>query len=213
MVFGKYRYVAVEGPIGVGKTSLAGLLAQRFKSQLMLEAPEENPFLAKFYEDIKRYALPTQLFFLFQRARQMRQLLGMGPPIPAVVADYMLDKDTLFAKLNLDPMEYRLYQDIYAHLQMQPMMPDLVVYLQCKPEILLSRIQKRGMPNECLITRDYLDRLSEHYSQFFSVYDASPVLVVNCEELNFVNRREDFERLMEKAAHMHRRREYMDSGR
>jgi deoxyadenosine/deoxycytidine kinase len=211
MVFGKYRYVAVEGRIGMGKTSLARLLAQRFKSELALEAPEENPFLAQFYEDKQRYALPAQLFFLFQRARQMRQLLGLGTAT-AVVVDYLLDKDMLFAQLNLDCAAYRLYQDIHAHLQLPSIMPDLVIYLQSRPATLLARIQKRGMPNECLITRDYLDRLSERYSRFFSVYDASPVLAVNCEDLNFMDRQEDFEQLIEKAARLPERHKHFGRG-
>jgi len=160
----KFRYIVVEGPIGVGKTSLARRLSEHFQAGLMLEDADTNPFLSRFYQDMERYALQTQLFFLFQRASQVRDLKQLELFGHATVADFLLDKDPLFARLNLNDEEYRLYQQIYAHLQPQTPTPDLVIYLQAPVESLIERVRRRGVAYESPITEDYLARLAEGIS-------------------------------------------------
>ena len=206
----KYRYVVVEGPIGVGKTSLARRLSERFQTGLMLEDADANPFLPRFYQDTARYALQTQLFFLFQRASQVRDLKQMELFGHTTVADFLLDKDQLFARLNLNDEEYRLYQQIYAHLQPQTPPPDLVIYLQAPVESLIERVRRRGVVYESPITEDYLARLAESYSRYFYQYDASPLLIVNSENLNFVDQPQDFELLLERIGLMRGGREYFN---
>lgn len=206
----KYRYVVVEGPIGVGKTSLARRLSERFKAGLMLEDADANPFLPRFYQDAERYALQTQLFFLFQRASQVRDLKQMELFGHTTVADFLLDKDTLFARLNLNEEEYSLYQQIYAHLQPQTPTPDLVIYLQAPVESLIERVRRRGVAYESPITEDYLARLAESYSRYFYQYDASPLLIVNSEYLNFADQPQDFELLLERIGQMRGGREYFN---
>lgn len=210
MMPGKYRYIVVEGPIGVGKTSLARRLSERFQSGLMLEDADANPFLPRFYQDAARYALQTQLFFLFQRAshvRDLKQLELFGQP---TVADFLFDKDTLFARLNLNDEEYRLYQQIYAHLQPQTPTPDLVIYLQAPVESLIERVRRRGVAYESPITEDYLARLAESYSRYFYQYDASPLLIVNSEHLNFADQPQDFDLLLERIGQMRGGREFFN---
>jgi deoxyadenosine/deoxycytidine kinase len=206
----KYRYVVVEGPIGVGKTSLARRLSERFKAGLMLEDADANPFLPRFYQDAERYALQTQLFFLFQRASQVRDLKQMELFGHTTVADFLLDKDPLFARLNLNEEEYSLYQQIYAHLQPQTPTPDLVIYLQAPVESLIERVRRRGVAYESPITEDYLARLAESYSRYFYQYDASPLLIVNSEYLNFADQPQDFELLLERIGQMRGGREYFN---
>ena len=210
MVFEKYRYVVVEGPIGAGKTSLARLLSGRFQAELMLEDAGANPFLPRFYQDKSRYALQTQLFFLFQRAAQVQDLKQMELFGHATVSDFLLDKDPLFAKLNLSDEEYRLYQQIYAHLQPQTPPPDLVIYLQAPVEALVERVRRRGIGYESPITEEYLAHLAESYSRYFYQYDASPLLIVNSEHLNFVDRPQDFDLLLERIGHMRGGREFFN---
>lgn len=210
MVFDKYRYIVVEGPIGAGKTSLARLLSERLQAGLMLEDADANPFLPKFYQDAARYALPTQLFFLFQRASQVQDLKQMELFGRATVGDFLLDKDRLFAQLNLSDEEYRLYQQIYAHLQPQTPAPDLVIYLQASADALAERIRRRGIGYEAPITADYLERLADGYSRYFYHYQASPLLIVNSEHLNFVDRPRDFELLMERIGRMRGGREFFN---
>ncbi len=189
------RYIAVEGPIGVGKTTLAKRLAQSFNYETLLERAEENPFLDRFYRDPRRHALSTQLFFLFQRAQQMQELRQNDMFEPVRVADFLIDKDRLFARQNLDADEFRLYENVYQHLTIDAPVPDLVVYLQAPVEVLMQRIQNRGIAAEQLIEERYLISLINAYTEFFHYYDKSTLLMVNCSEVDFVNNDEDYELL------------------
>jgi deoxyadenosine/deoxycytidine kinase len=208
----RYRYIVVEGPIGVGKTSLAQLLARHLNCALLLEKPAENPFLEKFYSDIPRYALPAQLFFLFQRAAQVQSLVQMDMFSQATVSDFLLDKDQLFAGLTLSDAEHDLYQQIYRHLQPQAPQPDLVIYLQASPNTLVDRIKRRGSAFEKNISEDYLWRLTETYTRFFYQFENSPVMIVNSENLNFVDNSEDFDLLLQRIEQMRGSREYFNRG-
>ena len=212
MLFERYRYIVVEGPIGVGKTSLARRLAQRLGATELLEKPDENPFLARFYEDPARHALATQLFFLFQRSNEVRDLAQMDMFRTSIVADYLFDKDVLFARLNLSDEEFALYQQIYRNLQFQAPDPDLVIYLQAAPEILAQRVCRRAKPYEQTIAGEYLLRLSQSYSDFFYHYDAAPVLMVNSEHLNFADDDEDFDLLLRRIGEMRGPREFFSRG-
>lgn len=193
-----HRFIVVEGPIGVGKTSLARRLAESFGSELLLEGAEENPFLERFYRDPRNAALPTQMFFLFQRARQIQELRQEDLFQPVRVADFMLEKDRLFAELTLDPDELKLYEQTYAHLTLDAPRPDLVIYLQAPVEVLQDRIARRSRAGEQHISADYLRRVAEAYAGFFYHYDASPLLIVNAAEIDVVNREEDYRLLLER---------------
>lgn len=193
----KPGYIVVEGPIGVGKTSLARRLADAYGSTVLLERPEENPFLERFYESRRVYALPTQLFFLFQRVRQTQALKQGDIFRPGHVADFLLEKDSLFARLNLDDDELRLYQQVYTQVAADVSAPDLVIYLQAPVDILMERIFKRGVSYERLIDREYLERLTEAYAQFFYQYAGAPLLVVNTAQIDFVQNERDFQMLIE----------------
>jgi len=212
MLFDKYRYVVVEGPIGVGKTSLAQRLAQHAGASALLEKPGENPFLARFYEDPPRYALATQLFFLFQRGNEVRDLAQMDLFRVSTVADYLFDKDPLFARLNLNEQEFALYQQIFRSLRLQAPVPDLVIYLQAEPQTLAERVHRRAEPYERGISEIYLQRLAQSYSEFFYHYDAAPVLMVNSEHLNFVDQDEDFKLLLRRIEGMRGLREFFSRG-
>jgi deoxyadenosine/deoxycytidine kinase len=199
----RLRYIAVEGPIGVGKTALAELLARRLSARLVQEVVEENPFLEKFYRDIRGYAFQTQLFFLLSRHRQLQEIFqsriimveGELIPEPAVVSDYLFDKDRIFATLNLNEPELALYYRIYELVKNDIPKPDLVVYLQAQVDVLLARIRQRGRSFEANIEPEYLNSLSNLYNSFFLHYEEAPVLIVNTDRLNFVNNPEDFEEL------------------
>ncbi len=206
------RYIAVEGPIGSGKTSLAQRLAERFGADALLEQPGENPFLERFYRDMARHALPTQLFFLFQRARQLEPLAQpdiFGRP---VVADFLLEKDPLFARITLSADELALYQQIYDALRPRAPAPDLVVYLQAQPRTLVERVRRRAAAWERGISEEYLALLAEGYTRFFHTYSAAPVLIVNSENLNFVDREADLDLLIGRMRGMKSRREYFSLG-
>jgi deoxyadenosine/deoxycytidine kinase len=206
----RQRYVVVEGPIGCGKTSLAQKLAQRLNATLLLEDPTSNPFLRQFYSDMRRYALPTQLFFLFQRVEQVRALKQpdlFGKP---TVADFTLAKDPLFARLTLNDAEYQLYGRIYEHVKPQAPVPDLVIYLQASVDTLIERVKRRGHAFEGPISEEYLRRLSEAYSRYFYNYDESPLLIVNSERLNFVDVPDHFELLLERMNAMRGGREFFN---
>jgi deoxyadenosine/deoxycytidine kinase len=204
----KLRHIAVEGPIGVGKTSLARRLAERLGAETLLEQPGENPFLPRFYQDMARYALPTQLFFLFQRARQLEPLAQPDMFGRAVVADFLLDKDPLFARITLAGEELALYEKIYAAIRPQAPAPDLVIYLQAQPATLYERVRRRATEFERAIGEEYLALLAEGYARFFYQYSAAPVLIVNSENLNFVARDADLELLLSCMRGMKSRREF-----
>ncbi|MHA7814966.1 MAG: deoxynucleoside kinase [Pseudohaliea sp.] len=190
-------YIAVEGPIGVGKTTLARRLADTFNYQVMLEDAEDNPFLERFYQNRKQAALATQLFFLFQRAQKIQDLRQSDIFQPVRVADFLIDKDPLFARINLDPDEYQLYEKVYRQLTIDAPVPDLVIYLQASPDVLLSRIEQRGIAHERNIDRGYLERLNEVYSEFFLYYDGAPLLIVNASAIDLVQGERDYGQLVD----------------
>jgi deoxyadenosine/deoxycytidine kinase len=211
-MFSRFRHVVVEGPIGAGKTSLARKLATRLDAELILENADENPFLPRFYEDRRRYALPVQLFFLVARVEQARKLIQGELFSPARVADFMLEKDLLFAKFSLDEAEFQLYRQLYDGMKPQTAAPDLVIYLQAKPTALMERVKRRGRSYERQISEAYLTDLSNAYSEFFYHYDAAPLLIVNTENLNFADKKTDFELLLQHIHDMRGAREFFNMG-
>jgi deoxyguanosine kinase len=191
-------YLVVEGPIGVGKTSLVKRLADTFGSEIMLEMAEDNPFLESFYRDRRSVAFQTQLFFLFQRSRQLEGLRQHDLFMRSMIADFMLDKDRLFAELNLDHNELELYQEIYRKMSMEAPRPELVVYLQAPVEVLVERINKRRRPGELDMDPGYLQKLNNAYNAYFSRYDASPLLIINASHINPLDSEADYQLLVEK---------------
>ena len=205
-----HRFVVVEGPIGVGKTSLARKLARSFGSELTLEQGEENPFLERFYRNPRAVAFQTQLYFLFQRARQMQELRQADLFERVRVSDYLLDKDRLFARLTLDDEEFALYEQVYERLAIDAPVPDLVVYLQAPVDVLLDRIARRGIHSEQLIERRYLERLVEAYARFFLEYDAAPVLMVNAAEIDPIGSEREYRGLLAEVVRARRGRHYFN---
>jgi len=197
-----FRYIAIEGPIGVGKTSLATLLAKELKARLILEKPEENPFLPQFYRDRKSYAFQTQVFFLLSRFQQQKEIAQLDLFNQVTLSDYLFAKDRIFASLNLSNDELALYEQLYDLLRDQIPTPDLVVFLQAKAEVLLHRIKTRNIPYEKEIDLNYLQELVEAYNYYFFHYDRSPLLVIDTSEIDFVNRKEDFTQLVREIEQM-----------
>ena len=191
------RYIAVEGCIGVGKTTLAKNIGRLFNYDMLLEQPEENPFLARFYQDPKSTALPTQLFFLFQRANQLQALRQDDIFEPVRVADFLIEKDQLFAQITLDDDELNIYQQVYDKLTINAPRPDLVIYLQAPLDVLSDRIRQRGLSIEQNISSDYLGALNEAYTRFFHYYDSAPLLIVNAKDLDLAHNRDHFKQLVE----------------
>jgi deoxyadenosine/deoxycytidine kinase len=211
-----HQFIVIEGPIGVGKTSLARRLCASLEAESVLEQAAENPFLERFYRNPRDGALPAQLYFLFQRAQQLAALNQQDMFAPTRVADYLLEKDRLFARITLDDAEFGLYEQVYAKLDVQPPKPDLVVYLQAPVDVLLERIAKRGIRYEQQIERAYLERLNEAYARFFHEYEASPLLIVNAASIDPINNQSDYDELLAAIRRMKRGRLYynpMRSGR
>ena len=207
----RFRHIAIEGPIGVGKSSLATRLARHLGAELLLEQPGENPFLERFYADMPGYAFQTQLFFLFQRLRQMQALAQPSMFASTVVSDFLFAKDAIFARLNLSDDEHRLYRQMYAQLAPQVREPDLVVWLQAAPAVLLQRIRRRGIAMEHGLELAYLQRLADAYAVHFHGYDGAPVFAVATEHFNPAERDADFAVLLERLAAFRGRREFFNS--
>lgn len=206
------RYIVIEGPIGVGKTSLAKRLAGDFGGELLLEGAEENPFLERFYRNPRHAALPTQLFFLFQRAQQIQALRQSDMFAPVRVADFILEKDRLFAQLTLDDHELKLYEQVYDNITVDAPQPDLVIYLQAPVDVLLTRVRKRGRDYERFIETNYLERLVEAYTRFFYHYTATPLLIVNAADIDLVNNDQDYQLLLERLGKATSGRHYFNPG-
>jgi deoxyguanosine kinase len=200
------RHIAIEGVIGVGKSSLARRLGAHLNAELMMETPDENPFLERFYADQPGYAFQTQLSFLFQRLKQVQGMSQPGMFSPVIVSDFVFAKDALFAQLNLSDDEYRLYSQMYTQAAQQVPEPDLVIWLQASPSTLLTRVQRRGIRMESSIGEDYLSRLCTAYADHFSSYDGAPVFTVATEHFNPANHEADFSVLIEKLSAFSSRR-------
>jgi deoxyguanosine kinase len=203
-----HQFIVIEGPIGVGKTSLARRLCASLEAEAVLEQAAENPFLERFYRNPRDGALPAQLYFLFQRAQQLAALNQQDMFAPTRVADYLLEKDRLFARVTLDDAEFGLYEQVYAKLDVQPPKPDLVVYLQAPVDVLLERIAKRGIRYEQQIERAYLERLNEAYARFFHEFEAVPLLIVNAASIDPINNQADYDELLAAIQRMKRGRLY-----
>lgn len=204
----KHRFIAVEGPIGVGKTTLARRLAEVFGYQTLLEQADANPFLERFYRNPRLHALATQLFFLFQRSQQLAELRQADLFEPVRVADFLIDKDRLFAELNLDANELALYDQVAATLELDPPKPDLVVYLQAPASVLLRRIASRGIGYEQSIDEAYLERLGDAYARFFYDFDAAPLLIVNAASIDPIHREADYQELLQMILRIRHGRHY-----
>ena len=207
-----HRFIVVEGPIGVGKTSLARRLAKSLNAQLVLEQAEQNPFLERFYRNARAGAFQAQLFFLFQRARQMEDVRQADLFGAVRVADYLLEKDRLFARVTLDDAEYALYEKVYERVVVDAPTPDLVVDLQAPVDVLVDRIAKRGIRYEQHIERAYLEKLTQAYARFFHAYDASPLLIVNAASIDPVNNEADYQQLFAAITRTRRGRHFFNPG-
>lgn len=206
------HHIVVEGPIGVGKTTLAKNLAQTFHYDTLLERTDDNPFLERFYQDRKNTALPTQLYFLFQRAKQLEALRQGDMFEPVRIADFLMEKDQLFAQVTLSDDEYHLYQQVYEKLTIDCSAPDIVVYLQAPTEVLLERIRHRGNPAERFIDADYLQKLNDAYTKFFHHYDQSPLLIVNTADIDLVNNQDHYKNFVSYLLNIKSGRHYYNPG-
>jgi deoxyadenosine/deoxycytidine kinase len=191
------RYIAIEGPIGVGKTALARRLAEALSAELVLEEVDENPFLERFYRDGRSAALPAQMFFLFARARQIEGMRQSDLFAATRISDYLFTRDRLFAELNLDTEELKLYDQIVANLDIEPPVPDLVIYLQASVDALMQRLARRNASHDRFVERAYLERLTDAYARFFHTYDEGPLLIVNASVIDPVNNEADFQQLFQ----------------
>ena len=203
-------FIAVEGPIGVGKTTLARRLGESFNHKILLEQAEQNPFLERFYRNARQSALATQLFFLFQRAQQLQNWRQGDLFEPARVTDFLIAKDRLFARINLDTDEYALYDRVYQQLTLDAPVPDLVIYLQASSDVLLQRIRQRGVGYEQGIESAYLEKINAAYSEFFLYYDDAPLLIVNAGQIDFANSERDFALLLEQVGSVRHGRHYFN---
>ena len=203
-------FIAIEGPIGVGKTTLASRLAQTFNYEVLLEQADDNPFLERFYQNQQNAALATQLFFLFQRSQQIQDLRQADIFNPVRVSDFLIDKDRLFARLTLDEDEFELYEKVYQQLTIDAPQPDLVVYLQAPVDVLTSRIETRGIDYEQQVSREYLESINEAYSEFFLYYDDAPLLIVNAEELDLANNDQDYAKFVDYLLNIRNGRHYFN---
>lgn len=203
-----HRFIVIEGPIGVGKTTLATQLAASLGAELLLERADQNPFLERFYRNPRAGALPAQLYFLFSRAQQLATLQQQDLFAPLRIADYLIDKDRLFARATLEEEEYRLYEQVYARLSIDAPRPDLVIYLQAPVDVLMARIARRGIEYEHLIDRSYLERLNDAYARFFHEYSAAPLLIVNAATIDPAGSEADYEELLAAIRRMRRGRLY-----
>lgn len=189
------RYIAIEGPIGVGKTALARRLSETLSAELVLEEVDENPFLERFYRDGRSAALPAQMFFLFARARQIEAMRQSDLFAATRISDYLFTRDRLFAELNLDAEELKLYDQIVDNLNVEPPVPDLVIYLQASVDTLMRRLARRNASHDRFVDRHYLEKLTDAYARFFHSYDEGPLLIVNASVIDPVNNDADYEQL------------------
>jgi len=205
-----YRYIAVEGPIGVGTTSLTSMLAKEYRAAKLYEKVNDNPFLAKFYQDRQKYALNTQLYFLVSRYRQLEEINQVNLFQQNVVSDYILEKDAIFADLNLNSDEREIYNAIYRHMSLNVVCPDLVIFLTARTDTLIERVRKRGRDFESGISEKYIEEVNEAYHRFFFRYDKGPMLQVNTNEIDFVKNKEDFQKLLDKISSPVKGREFFN---